>query len=264
LTCDLSSLSISFEFMYLSLNIDWSTGSMIWLFIGWWCLSRHEYYQKPEEVVVTIFAKGIPAENVVVDFGEQIVCFLADAIWFSPLPGYWKLTNSKYINIAAECYHWCSWPRCLPLPTSIVWKGNWCYIKSSLLCLQTVTLESRVHLINIALCFGNTNSNTWIDYFDCRFPSNLTFFLLWVKQIIPDKCKVVVLSTKIEIRLAKAEAIHWTSLEYSKDVLPQKIIVPSGELITWVVFSLWYQTINLWSTDTPRTRHGHIWLHWIM
>jgi len=55
----------------------------------------------------------------------------------------------------------------------------------------------------------------------------------------------VVLSTKIEIRLAKAEAIHWTSLEYSKDVLPQKIIVPSGELITWVVFSLWYQTINL-------------------
>jgi len=52
-----------------------------------------------------------------------------------------------------------------------------------------------------------------------------------VKQIIPDKCKVVVLSTKIEIRLAKAEAIHWTSLEYSKDVLPQKIIVPSGEFI---------------------------------
>jgi hypothetical protein len=37
-------------------------------------LSRHEYYQKPEEVVVTIFAKGIPAENVAVEFGEQIVC----------------------------------------------------------------------------------------------------------------------------------------------------------------------------------------------
>lgn len=47
------------------------------------CLSRHEYYQKPEEVVVTIFAKGIPAENVVVDFGEQIVCFyIADANLF--------------------------------------------------------------------------------------------------------------------------------------------------------------------------------------
>lgn len=34
---------------------------------------RHEFYQKPEEVVVTIFAKGIPANNVSVDFGEQIV-----------------------------------------------------------------------------------------------------------------------------------------------------------------------------------------------
>jgi suppressor of G2 allele of SKP1 len=37
----------------------------------------------------------------------------------------------------------------------------------------------------------------------------------------------VVLSTKIEIRLAKAEAINWTSLEYSKDVVPQKINVPT-------------------------------------
>lgn len=34
---------------------------------------RHEFYQKPEEVVVTILAKGIPHENVIVDFGEQIV-----------------------------------------------------------------------------------------------------------------------------------------------------------------------------------------------
>lgn len=25
---------------------------------------------------MTIFAKGIPAKNVVVDFGEQIVCFI--------------------------------------------------------------------------------------------------------------------------------------------------------------------------------------------
>ncbi|MCE3051027.1 Protein SGT1 A, partial [Datura stramonium] len=33
---------------------------------------RHEFYQKLEEVVVTIFAMGIPAKNVSVDFGEQI------------------------------------------------------------------------------------------------------------------------------------------------------------------------------------------------
>lgn len=41
---------------------------------------RHEYYQKPEEVVVTIFAKGIPANNVVVDFGEQIVSFFSPSL----------------------------------------------------------------------------------------------------------------------------------------------------------------------------------------
>lgn len=41
-------------------------------------LGRHEFYQKPEEVVVTIFAKGVPANSVAVEFGEQIV-------WFAPL-----------------------------------------------------------------------------------------------------------------------------------------------------------------------------------
>lgn len=39
---------------------------------------RHEYYQKPEEVVVTIFAKGVPAKNVHVDFGEQILSVTID------------------------------------------------------------------------------------------------------------------------------------------------------------------------------------------
>jgi suppressor of G2 allele of SKP1 len=100
---------------------------------------RHEYYQKPEEVVVTIFAKGIPAENVAVEFGEQIL--------------------SVTINVPGQ---------------------------------DAYQYQPRL--------FG---------------------------KITPDKCKVVVLSTKIEIRLAKAEAINWTSLEYSKDVVPQKINVPT-------------------------------------
>ncbi|KAL1195422.1 SGT1-like protein B [Cardamine amara subsp. amara] len=34
---------------------------------------RHEFYQKSDEAVVTIFAKGIPKENVKVEFGEQIL-----------------------------------------------------------------------------------------------------------------------------------------------------------------------------------------------
>ncbi|GMY30418.1 protein SGT1 homolog A-like [Fagus crenata] len=49
----------------------------------------HKYYQKPEEVVVTIYAKGIPANNVVVDFGEQILSVRIDvhgedAYYFQP------------------------------------------------------------------------------------------------------------------------------------------------------------------------------------
>ncbi|MCL7021805.1 hypothetical protein MKW94_029668, partial [Papaver nudicaule] len=50
---------------------------------------RHGYYQKPEEVVVTIFAKGVPAQNVTVDFGEQILSVTIsipgqDAFMFQP------------------------------------------------------------------------------------------------------------------------------------------------------------------------------------
>ncbi|KAH0858667.1 hypothetical protein HID58_086928 [Brassica napus] len=90
--------------------------------------SKHEFYQKPEEVVVTVFAKGIPKQNVNVEFGDQIL--------------------SVVIDVAGEeAYHF----------------------------------QPRL--------FG---------------------------KIIPDKCRYEVLSTKVEIRLAKAEIITWASLEYVK------------------------------------------------
>ncbi|XP_055831521.1 protein SGT1 homolog A-like [Solanum dulcamara] len=92
---------------------------------------RHEFYQKPEEVVVIIFAKGIPAENVSVDFGEQILSVSID------IPG--KVAYS---------------------------------------------FQPRL--------------------FD---------------KIIPQKCRYEVMSTKIEIRLAKAESVHWTSLEYTREIV---------------------------------------------
>ncbi|CAH2078165.1 unnamed protein product [Thlaspi arvense] len=97
---------------------------------------RHEFYQKPEEVVVTIFAKGIPKQSVNIDFGEQILSVVID------LPG------------EEEAYH----------------------------------LQPRL--------FG---------------------------KIVPDKCRYEVLSTKIEIRLAKADIITWASLEHGKGpaVLPK-------------------------------------------
>ncbi|XP_077251384.1 protein SGT1 homolog [Tasmannia lanceolata] len=102
---------------------------------------RYEYYQKPNEVVVSIFAKGVPAKSVLVEFGEQIL--------------------SVTIEVPGEAaYHF----------------------------------QPRL--------FG---------------------------KIIPEKCRYEILLTKIEIRLSKAEAINWTSLEFSKDItVPQKINVTSG------------------------------------
>ncbi|CAL5364434.1 unnamed protein product [Camellia sinensis] len=103
---------------------------------------RHEFYQKPEEVVVTVFAKGVPAESVSIEFGEQILSVTID------IPG------------EEDAY----------------------------------TFQPRL--------FG---------------------------KIVPSKCKYEVLSTKIEIRLAKAEAIQWASLEFSKEsTIPQRISVSSG------------------------------------
>ncbi|XP_057967547.1 protein SGT1 homolog B-like isoform X2 [Malania oleifera] len=97
---------------------------------------RHEYYQKPEEVVVTVFAKGIPSRNVVVDFGEQIL--------------------SVAINVLGEnVYHF----------------------------------QTRLFA-----------------------------------KIIPDKCRYEVLSTKVEIHLVKAEAFHWTSLEFSKKLTALQLV----------------------------------------
>ncbi|KAM6586760.1 hypothetical protein CsatA_009365 [Cannabis sativa] len=103
---------------------------------------RHEHYQKPEEVVVTIFAKGVPAKNVSVDFGEQILSVSID------VPG-------------EDAYH----------------------------------LQTRL--------FG---------------------------KIIPEKCRYDVLSTKVEIRLAKAEAIQWASLEFSKDSAVHQRVKPSSSV----------------------------------
>ena len=51
-------------------------------------------------------------------------------------------------------------------------------------------------------------------------------------QIIPSKCRYEVLSTKIEIRLAKAEEIHWTSLEFSTgNTVPQRVNVSTSKLL---------------------------------
>jgi suppressor of G2 allele of SKP1 len=99
---------------------------------------RHEFYQKPEEVVVTIFAKGVSKESITVEFGEQIL--------------------SVKIDVPGE---------------------------------DSYALQHRL--------FG---------------------------KIVPSSCRYEVLSTKIEIRLAKAESIHWKSLEFTTEttVAPKAIV----------------------------------------
>ncbi|MBA0707423.1 hypothetical protein Golax_019470 [Gossypium laxum] len=105
----------------------------------------HEFYQKPEKVVVTVFAKGIPRECVKVDYGEQILSVSIEA------PG-------------KDAYHF--QPRLF---------RNWQMSKQGTL-------------------------------YD-------------------------VLLTKNEIRLAKAEPIHWTSLEFSREVaVPQRVNVSSVQI----------------------------------
>ncbi|MCL7034385.1 hypothetical protein MKW94_020685 [Papaver nudicaule] len=101
---------------------------------------RHGYYQKPEEVVVTIFAKGVPAQNVTVDFGEQILSV-------------------------------------------------------------TISIPGQDAFIFQPRLFG---------------------------KIKPEMCRYEVMSTKIEMRLAKAEAINWTSLEFTREnTVHQKLNAPS-------------------------------------
>jgi len=102
---------------------------------------RHDFYNSATDVVLTIFAKGVPADSVVVDFGEQMLSVSIE------VPG-------------EEPYHF--QPR------------------------------------------------------------------LFAK-IIPEKSKYQVLSTKVEIRLAKAEQLTWTTLDYSgrPKALPQKISTPA-------------------------------------
>ncbi|XP_031269390.1 protein SGT1 homolog B-like [Pistacia vera] len=86
-------------------------------------------YSQPSYIGLNLYFKGIPAKNVSVDFGEQILSVSID------VPG-------------EEAYHF----------------------------------QPRL--------FG---------------------------KIIPTKCRYDVLSTKVEIRLAKAEPIHWTALEFTKE-----------------------------------------------
>ncbi|XP_068644877.1 protein SGT1 homolog [Aristolochia californica] len=103
---------------------------------------RHEFYQKADEVVVSVLAKGVPADNVTIEFGEQI----------------------------------------------------------------------------LSVSIGSTSEEAYI------FQPRL------FGKIIPEKCRYVVLPSKVEIRLAKAETINWMTLEFHKEnTVPPKLNVSPAE-----------------------------------
>jgi hypothetical protein len=71
--------------------------------------------------------------------------------------------------------------------------------------------------------------------------------LLVCKQIVPTNCRYDVLSTKVEIRLAKAEPIQWTSLEFSKENTVPLRVNASGKLIFLFTVTLIKENIFLYS-----------------
>lgn len=76
--------------------------------------------------------------------------------------------------------------------------------------------------------------NKYFDFIINTPPIALLFWykscdLIILSQIVPAKCRYIVMSTKIEIRLAKADSTHWTSLEFNRDAAAvQKANVKSG------------------------------------
>lgn len=73
-------------------------------------------------------------------------------------------------------------------------------------------------------------------------------------QIIPENCRYEVLSTKVEIRLAKADVITWPSLEHGKGpaVLPKPnvssgflpFLVSSDKSLIYSVSLSWHLNVN--------------------
>lgn len=97
------------------------------------------------------------------------------------------------------------------------------FASKSFFCLS-YCLERRKKIAQLLLLL---TVNNIIFTANCKLSHIL---LAFVEQIVPEKCRYQVLSTKIEIRLAKVEPINWTSLEYTKEVaVPQKLHVASGK-----------------------------------
>ncbi|KAF3568137.1 hypothetical protein DY000_02015277 [Brassica cretica] len=223
---------------------------------------RHEFYQKPEEVVVTVFAKGIPKQNVNVEFGDQILSVVIDvageeAYHFQPrlfgkiIPDkcrYEVLSTKVEIRLAkAEIITWASLEyvkgqALLPKP-NVASEEEKDLAQQMLPTLPSSSTtpplataapakpmfrhefyQKPEEVVVTVFAKGIPKQNVNVEFgdqilsvvIDVAGEEAYHFQPRLFGKIIPDKCRYEVLSTKVEIRLAKAEIITWASLEYVK------------------------------------------------
>lgn len=107
---------------FVSLNPFTSFNNKLNLFLGMFAVlsfvlsCRHEFYQKSDEVVLTIFAKGIPADKIVIDFGEQIVCIQNPLVLSScyQFQGPYSDFGYLHVNFLFYFYPWFLFSSVLP------------------------------------------------------------------------------------------------------------------------------------------------------
>lgn len=173
---------------------------------------------------MTIFAKGIPAKNVVVDFGEQIVCFTILSCWDNFIQKF----DYKVLTFCLVV---------LQLSVSIDLPGG-----------ETYSFQPRLFgKVRLSLNFGCFFLDGALvkisEIVSCVIENAYSVISCWSShdwQITPAKCRYEVMSTKIEIRLAKAEPLHWTSLDYTREpVVIHRPVVSSGKPACSPNFLFW-------------------------
>lgn len=135
--------------------------------IKWLCafintFNRHDFYQHPEEVVVSILAKGKGEEDVAIEFGEQIVCFM---FLYMFVAGIIIMANSLQFQINYRAFF------CLQLSVDINEPGEDAYRFQSRLFAKVPTFHFPISFWNLTYRGIKVDFKTFYTYF--------TFLVKW-------------------------------------------------------------------------------------
>ncbi|CAI5967222.1 unnamed protein product, partial [Closterium sp. NIES-64] len=229
---------------------------------------RHEFYQSATTVVVTVFAKGVSSEQLKVQIGEQVLSVVIEStndeppyvlqlrlfgkvqMHSSPLP----VTVSPLRDYQPSSFHLSLPPLpgvpcgggpgkeqaradehqgggaagqggehyILPLPPLLPSHHFRIFPTASLPIPPPGGPAKSKHVrmsTKVEVRLAKAESTTFSPFLRCP----LTIFASSLLPPFPSpppggpaKSKHVLMSTKIEVRLAKAEAIHWTALEATR------------------------------------------------